>query len=316
MPIRSRQLSLTNLETLCCIARVGTFHAAAEQMNTTQSAVSGRVRELENSTGMTLFQRHGRRMELTIQGRELVRRVEPLLRNIEDLVVSLDNPSAAMGTVRIGVGEVVGLSWLGDLIAKAKALMPNVDYEIDVNLNMIVRQKLENGKLDLAISSGPFDKTSISTIPAGRTRFIWVMSPTLAARYPPDLNLKEMLEHVAVWALPQPAAMFPATQAALRRVGTKSIDINTCGQLSVLSKIIIAGGGLALLPENLVAEDLKENRLVRVSQALKPEDVEFLIAWHTDLEHSILRHVINIAVACTTFSQSDPIDLPRDFQTR
>ena len=66
-----RRVSLTNLETLCWIARLGSFTAAAERLNATQPAISGRVRELEESLKVKLFQRRGRRMELTIQGREL-----------------------------------------------------------------------------------------------------------------------------------------------------------------------------------------------------------------------------------------------------
>ena len=46
-----RRLSLTNLETLCWIARLGTFTAAAERLNTTQPAVSNRVKELEQAIG-------------------------------------------------------------------------------------------------------------------------------------------------------------------------------------------------------------------------------------------------------------------------
>lgn len=314
MTIKLRRLSLTNLETLCWISRMGTFHAAAEQLNTTQSAISGRVRELESSTGMTLFQRHGRRMELTLQGRELVRQLEPLLRNIEDLMISLDNPSAAIGTIRIGVGEAIGLSWLGDLIAKSKGVMPNVSYAIEVDLNMVVRQRLENGKLDLAISSGPFDQSRISTISVGRTRFVWVTSPLLAIKCKPKARAKDLLEQFAVWSLPQPAAMFHATQAALKRAGAKAIDVNTCDYMSVLRQIIIAGSGLALLPADLVSEDILAGRLTRLSLELRPEDIEFFIAWHTELEHSTLRHVINMAVTSSkirTGSKAQTVSLRR-----
>ena len=46
------RLNLVNAETLCWIARLGTFTAAAERLFTTQSAVSARMRELEQSLGI------------------------------------------------------------------------------------------------------------------------------------------------------------------------------------------------------------------------------------------------------------------------
>ena len=57
-----RRITLVNLETLCAIARLGTFRAAADKLNTTQPAVSARVREVEDMVGRPLFQRRGRRI--------------------------------------------------------------------------------------------------------------------------------------------------------------------------------------------------------------------------------------------------------------
>jgi DNA-binding transcriptional LysR family regulator len=296
-----KRLNLVNLETVCWISRLGTFHLAAERLNTTQSAVSGRVRELENSTGLTLFQRHGRRMELTVDGRELVRRLEPLLHQIEDVVVSLDNPSAATGIVRIGVGEAVALSWLGDLLAKLKVLMPKVVFEVETDLNVIARQKLEGGKLDIAIVAGPFDENRISKRSLGSARFIWVMSPKLAAHCPSDATAAELCERFPIWSLPRPATIFPATQAALREAGAKAVDVNTSDYLSAIARVIVCGGGIGLLPEDLVADDLDSGRLVRMPSALSPANIEFFVAWHTDQEHSVLRYVVDTAVASSTF---------------
>ena len=59
------RLNLTNLETVCCIARAGTFYAAAERLNASQPTVTGRVRELEQSLGIQFFRKLGRNMELT-----------------------------------------------------------------------------------------------------------------------------------------------------------------------------------------------------------------------------------------------------------
>src|SRR3546814_14165126 len=49
------RIAFYHLETLLWIARLGTFAAAAERLNTTQPAISARVRELENHLGTVLF---------------------------------------------------------------------------------------------------------------------------------------------------------------------------------------------------------------------------------------------------------------------
>jgi hypothetical protein len=51
--------NLVHLETLCWIARLGTFTAAADRLHTAQSAISARMKELERSLGVPIFQHRG-----------------------------------------------------------------------------------------------------------------------------------------------------------------------------------------------------------------------------------------------------------------
>ena len=60
-----KRIALFHLETLMWIERLGTFAAAAQRLNATQSAISARVREIEQQLGTALFQREGRRMVVT-----------------------------------------------------------------------------------------------------------------------------------------------------------------------------------------------------------------------------------------------------------
>src|SRR3546814_20237440 len=76
------RIALFHLETLLWIDRLGTFSAAAERLNTTQPAVSARMRELEQRLGSALFRRDGRTMSLSPAGRKLVRDCAPLLRDM------------------------------------------------------------------------------------------------------------------------------------------------------------------------------------------------------------------------------------------
>ena len=106
------RLSLHHLETLFWIARLGTFAAAADRLSTTQPAISGRVRELENRLDTKLFRKEGRRMVLNVRGRDLVQRCEPLMREMEKVLLSATEGDGLSGTVRLGSGEIAALSCL------------------------------------------------------------------------------------------------------------------------------------------------------------------------------------------------------------
>ena len=300
-----RRLSLTNLETLCWIARLGTFTAAADRLNTTQPAVSNRVKELEQALGVRLFHRQGRKMELTIQGRDLVQRSEPLLNRLEDVVVSLDNPAAATGIIQMGVGEIVAVTWFADLIARLKQQMPHVHYEIEVGLTVNMRQKLELAKLDLAIVAAPVESSRIATTPLGGVNARWMVSPTLRTKAGKRrASVKQMLEDYPIWCVARPSHMYPMAIATLRRHGVAPKNINTSDNIQSIVELVANSAGIALLPENLAVGFMHKKRLVPLSDELPPERLEFVIARHRDQDQAIIQRIIALAVETSAFRGS------------
>jgi DNA-binding transcriptional LysR family regulator len=297
-----RRISLTNLETLCWIARLGSFTAAAERLNATQPAISGRVRELEESLEVKLFQRRGRRMELTIQGRELVERAQPLIARIEEVITSLDNPGAITGILRIGVGEMVAVAWFGELMAQLHERMPRVTYQIEVDLTINMRQKLELGQLDLAIMAARLNSDRLVSTPLGSLDMLWVTSPAVRrAMKRAGHGLREVLSSHPIWCLARPSHMYPMAVETLKSLGLSQVSINTCNSLQTMVSIVMAGGGISMLPENMVAEALKRRQLVRLSPDMPAQQLDFVIAHDRDQEQPVVRHIAQLAVQASTF---------------
>ena len=300
-----RRLSLVNLETLCWIARLGTFTAAAQRLNTTQPAISKRVKELEQALRVRLFHRQGRKMELTIQGRDLVQRSQPLLERLEDVVVSLDNPGAATGIIRMGVGEIVAVTWFAALMARSKQLMPRVNYEIEVGLTVNMRHKLELGKLDLAIVAAPVESSRIATTQLGSINARWLVAPALRTKLNSrPASVKHMLENHPIWCVARPSHMYPMAIETLRRHGVAATNINTSDNLQSIVELVANCAGIALLPESLAAGLIKKKRLVPLSDKLPPERLDFVIARHRDQDQAIIRHIIALAVETSAFRRS------------
>jgi DNA-binding transcriptional LysR family regulator len=297
-----RRISLTNLETLCWIARLGSFTAAAERLNATQPAISGRVRELEESLEVKLFQRRGRRMELTIQGRELVERAQPLIARIEEVITSLDNPGAITGILRIGVGEMVAVAWFGELMAQLHERMPRVTYQIEVDLTINMRQKLELGQLDLAIMAARLNSDRLVSTPLGSLDMLWVTSPAVRrAMKRAGHELREVLSSHPIWCLARPSHMYPMAVETLKSLGLTQVSINTCNSLQTMVSIVMAGGGISMLPENMVAEALQLRQLVRLSPDMPAQQLDFVIAHDRDQEQPVVRHIAQLAVQASTF---------------
>ena len=290
------RLSLTNLETLCWIARLGSFTAAAQRLNTTQPAVSRRIRELEQTLRIDLFHRQGRRMELTIQGRDLVNRSQPLLHRLDDVVASLENSMAATGTVRMGVGEMVTLTWFAAFMSRLKRDMPRVNYEIEVGLTINMHQKLEMGALDLAITASPIESSGITTRQIGSAQVQWLVARSLRDRNRRrTTSVKELFEAHTIWCVARPAQLHLMAMENLRRHGVSPGNINTSDNLQSIIEVVASGAGIALLPTYALGRPLNRGALVPLSPQLPPEPLGFSIASHRDQGQAILQHIIDVA---------------------
>src|SRR4051812_29356602 len=82
-------LDVRKLRALRAIARCGSFSAAAEELNYSQSAISQQVAQLERQVGTLLVERRGRSVRLTPAGRTLVERTDRILHHLEEAVAEL-----------------------------------------------------------------------------------------------------------------------------------------------------------------------------------------------------------------------------------
>ena len=73
-------MNLRFVETFLWVARLGSFNAAAERLNTTQAAVSNRIATLERDLGVRLFERDVRSVRLSAIGQRAVSKAEELVR--------------------------------------------------------------------------------------------------------------------------------------------------------------------------------------------------------------------------------------------
>ena len=94
-------VNLAALETFFWIVRLGTFHAAATKLNVSQPAVSARIRELEASLGLELFDRVGRSVRPTPQGRKVYEYADRILGEVENLVQQTGAAPAVSGTATL-----------------------------------------------------------------------------------------------------------------------------------------------------------------------------------------------------------------------
>lgn len=286
------RLNLTNFETVCCIASAGSFGAAALRLNASQPAVTARVRELESSVGIAFFQKRGRRMELTIEGREFIRRVEPLVRRIEGEMAAYAAPGSLRGVVRLGIPHVM-LSWFPQLVASLREDMPHVRYEIDVDVGQSMVQKLETGRLDIAVVAGTGRNPQMDAIGLTPEESQWLMSARVPRRRGGKLiALPELLGSVPIWLVPRSSVLYPVAMAALHQHRSEFDNINACTHMVAILELIHRTGGIGLTASSGSQGYLEAGLVEAVSPELPPILLDVTLLCHKDQHQPVVRQTI------------------------
>jgi DNA-binding transcriptional LysR family regulator len=283
------RVSLYHLETLLWIDRLGTFSAAAERLNTTQPAVSARMRELEQRLGTRLFRRDGRTMSLTAAGRKLVRDCDPLLRDMQIALLGSGGFAEASGVVRIGAGEIAAASCLPAFVADLKADMPNVGLEIEIDLTANLIQQLLTGRTDIAFAAGPIAHPALKTQPIGEVALMWLASPEVAAAFAAGEA------QLPVWSLASHSPIHGRMRDAIEASRIAQESLNLCNNARTMIDIAKAGGGVGIFPEPMARAEVAAGALVELSDMPALASVAFHVAMRVSDSEPVLARIFDRA---------------------
>ena len=260
----SRQ-NVNDLLAFLAVARERSFTQAAAKLGVSQSALSHTIRALEERLGLRLLTRTTRSVAPTEVGERLLRTVGPRLDEIDAELISLtalrDKPA---GTIRITSSEHAAQAILWPALAKMLPGYPDIHIEIivDYGLTDIVAERYDAGvrlgeqvaKDMIAVRIGPDLRMAVVGAPA-------YFKQRPAPRKPQDLT-----EHDCInLRLPTRGGIY-AWEFEKRG---RELKVRTEGRLvfndiALRLDAVLAGFGVAYLPDDQVQPYLKNGRLVRV----------------------------------------------------
>lgn len=142
---------------------------AAAELHVTPSAVSRSIRQLEAALGVALFERVGRRLVLTPDGRDLLEQVRDAMRRVDDGVSRLRGEELH-GRVRIACAGALSTTVLLPVLAAVVARHPGLDASISMEEPGAVGARLRRGELDLALQVFPVHGDGVESVAVGRLR--------------------------------------------------------------------------------------------------------------------------------------------------
>ncbi|WP_010106182.1 LysR family transcriptional regulator [Verminephrobacter aporrectodeae] len=172
-------LSFKQLEAIYWASQLGTFAATAEKLHASESAISKRITELEGVFGVPLFDRTLRSARLTRCGEEVVETARAILDLRNQLFDRMGKAELAIRRFRVGVTELVALTWLPRLVEAFQREYPGVSLEPEVDLSLVLCAKLSAGAIDFAIVPPVFHEATTRAVALNDLELVWVCRPGL-----------------------------------------------------------------------------------------------------------------------------------------
>ncbi|HCA5285665.1 TPA: LysR family transcriptional regulator [Acinetobacter nosocomialis] len=129
---------------------LGSYQLAAQHLCRSPAAISAQLKKLEQQTGCQLLRKQGRLLELTPSGELLLSHAKNMLA-INDTVLLKLHRTQASGVIRFGLQEDFAEGTLQQLIAQFMLQHPNVQFQIQVDRNQNLIEKVQKQELDLAL---------------------------------------------------------------------------------------------------------------------------------------------------------------------
>ncbi len=251
------------------VVELGSFAAAADRLAVSTSAVSRQVAELEAQLEVRLLNRTTRRLSLTEAGQAFYERCVQLLADLEETEAAVRSTAVVpKGTLRLTCGVTFGERYLATAVAEFATRHPQVAFDIDLSDRAV--DLVEEG-LDLAIRIGPVGQQALVARRIAETQLVCCAAPAYLDHRPPLLAPGDLQHHECF------AYSYAATASAWTfeaRDGTRHTPRisfrHRANNGSLLSAMAVAGVGISLEPDFIVAADVRAGRLVRVLPDYQP----------------------------------------------
>ena len=264
---------LAQMRTFVRIAETGSLSRAAKSLRLSLAAVSRQLAALERELGVSLVLRTTRRLALTEAGRAYHLEATRVLGAVERARETVRGSRRVEGRVVVSAGVTIGLHTVVPLLPRLAARHPGLVVDLLLEDR---NQDLVQDAVDLAIRVGDslVDSTSIVAQRLGTFRRILVASPGYLEAHGTPRTTSELQRHAT---LVQPQLEPASGVWRLARRGELEV-VRVHGKLAcnaplALRELALAGLGLALLPDWLVAEELSTGRLRRVLPELASPEV-------------------------------------------
>ena len=253
-------LTLRQLKIFSQAARRSSLTRAAQDLHLSQPAVSMQIKQLEESVGMPLFDRVGKRLQLTEAGRELNRYSREITAKVDEIAQVMDEiKGLRRGSLTIAVATTVS-QYAIQAVAGFHRRYPGIRVSLDVTNRKSLLSQLETNEADIVLMGFPPKKGKLEAVPFMDNPLVVIAAADHRLAGRKTVKLSEIVGET--FLLREPGS--GTRQAIERYLRRKGVSLSATLFMSGNEAIkygVEAGLGLAIVSRHTISLELKTGRL-------------------------------------------------------
>ena len=257
-----------NMATFIRVVETGGISAAADRLGVAKSAVSRRLKELEEHLGVELFHRTTRKMNLTNTGRAFYHQS---VRILEDVIEAEHATSQAHGTLKgslkIALPSTFGLMHMGPAINEFLQLNPQIEFDLDFNDREV--DLIQEG-FDLAIRIANLPDSSLIARRLAPIQFVMCASPDYLEQMGTPRSPDALSEHQClVYSLIRDYEYWHLSDSNGGEIKIKIRPYLKASTGEFLRDAAVEGRGIVYIPSFIAYKEIEDGALVRILNEYK-----------------------------------------------
>lgn len=255
-------MEIYQLRTFVTVARTGHLTRAAEQLATSQPAVSAQLKALEEELKVLLFIRTAKGMMLTAAGKDLLENAERILNESENLLQrARTHQTELVGTLRIGLNEDGNYLKIEQLCRFVSLKFKELKLDIHNSNSHAILKDIEEDRLDCGFVFGGFNENKFSGIVLHSERIVIAVPFSWEERIA-GTSWKDLLEFP--WALQTPGCPYlKKAEGILKSMNLKVPEsIFSADQDATVLAIVSSGSSIGLVKEADAIQAAEQGKIV------------------------------------------------------
>jgi len=261
-----------NMGTFIRVVEAGSISGAADRLGVAKSAVSRRLKELEEHLGVELFHRTTRQMNLTDNGRAFYHQCVRILEDVLEAELTTSQAHGTLkGSLKVALPSSFGLMHMGPAINEFLKEHPQIKFDLDFNDREV--DLIQEG-FDLAVRIANLPDSSLIARRLAPIQAVMCASPDYLEHMGIPQSPDELIEHQClVYSLLRDFEYWHLSDAKGNVIKTKIRPYLKSSTGEFLRDAAVEGLGIVLVPSFIAYKEIDRGTLVPLLEDYKPPQI-------------------------------------------